>query len=51
MAEVKYNNSKIYLSAILGIGNKSIVSFVIGHSNNTVLVFKSLMSYTSNTQI
>lgn len=29
------------LSAILDLGDKSIVSFVIGHSNNNALVFET----------
>ena len=32
---------KVYLSAILDLGDKSIVSFVLGHSNNNALVFKT----------
>ncbi|ROR28079.1 integrase-like protein [Mobilisporobacter senegalensis] len=39
---MKYGaTSKVYLSAILDLGDKSIVSFVIGHSNNNTLVFKT----------
>ncbi|MFZ7119563.1 MAG: IS3 family transposase [Eubacteriaceae bacterium] len=34
-------SSKAYLSAILDLGDKSIVSFVIGKSNNNDLVFKT----------
>jgi transposase InsO family protein len=40
VTEMKYGTSgKAYLSAILDLGDKSIVSFVIGHSNNNQLVF------------
>jgi len=42
VTEMKYGtSSKAYLSAILDLGDKSIVSFVIGHSNNNALVFKT----------
>lgn len=42
VTEMKYgNNQKAYLSAILDLGDKSIVSFVIGKSNNNHLVFKT----------
>lgn len=42
VTEMKYGiSSKAYLSAILDLGDKSIVSFVIGHSNNNELVFKT----------
>lgn len=42
VTEMKYGaNSKAYLSAILDLGDKSIVSFVLGHSNNNELVFKT----------
>lgn len=42
VTEMKYGiSSKAYLSAILDLGDKSIVSFVIGHSNNNDLVFKT----------
>ena len=34
-------DSKAYLSAILDLGDKSIVSFVLGRSNNNELVFKT----------
>lgn len=33
------NGQKAYLSAILDLGDKSIVSYVLGHSNNNNLVF------------
>ncbi|MGB5823608.1 MAG: IS3 family transposase [Proteocatella sp.] len=35
------NGNKAYLSAILDLGDKSIVSYVIGHSNNNRLVFET----------
>lgn len=39
---MKYGiGGKAYLSAILDLADKSIVSFVIGHSNNNALVFKT----------
>ncbi|WP_141722887.1 IS3 family transposase [Cellulosilyticum sp. I15G10I2] len=42
VTEMKYGvGGKAYLSAILDLGDKSIVSFVIGHSNNNELVFKT----------
>lgn len=42
VTEMKYGASgKAYLSAILDLGDKSIVSFVMGHSNNNALVFKT----------
>lgn len=42
VTEMKYGmSSKAYLSAILDLGDKSIVSYVIGHSNNNALVFKT----------
>ena len=34
-------DSKAYLSAILDLGDKSIVSFALGHSNNNELVFRT----------
>ena len=40
--EMKYGvSSKAYLRAILNLVDKSIVSFVIGHSNNHALVFET----------
>ena len=40
VTELKYGNSgKMYLSAILDLKDKSIVSYVIGHSNNNKLAF------------
>ena len=42
VTEMKYGvDSKVYLSAILDLGDKSIVSFVLGRSNNNELVFKT----------
>ncbi|MDT2284844.1 hypothetical protein P7H17_00110 [Paenibacillus larvae] len=42
VTEMKYGNqNKAYLSAILDLSDKSIVSFVVGHSNNNELVFKT----------
>lgn len=42
VTEMKYGvGGKAYLSAILDLGDKSIVSFVIGHSNNNELVFRT----------
>lgn len=42
VTEMKYGlGGKAYLSAILDLGDKSIVSFVVGHSNNNELVFKT----------
>lgn len=39
---MKYGTgSKAYLSVILDLSDKSIVSFVMGHSNNNRLVFKT----------
>jgi transposase InsO family protein len=35
------NGQKAYLSAILDLGDRSIVSYVIGHSNNNQLVFET----------
>lgn len=43
VTEFKYgNDQKAYLSAILDLHDKSIVSYVLGHSNNNPLVFKTL---------
>lgn len=43
VTEFKYGNSKkAYLSAILDIHDKSIIAYVLGHSNNNELVFKTL---------
>ncbi len=42
VTEMKYRFAgKAYLSAILDLADKSIVSFKIGHSNNNALVFKT----------
>lgn len=43
VTEFKYGNSqKAYLSAILDLYDKSIVAYVLGHSNNNDLVFSTL---------
>lgn len=43
VTEFKYGNGqKAYLSAILDLHDKSIVSYVLGHSNNNRLVFETL---------
>lgn len=43
VTEFKYGNGrKAYLSAILDLYDKSIVSYVLGHSNNNKLVFRTL---------
>ena len=43
VTELKYANSKkAYLSAILDLYDNSIVGYVLGHSNNNNLVFKTL---------
>lgn len=42
VTELKYDNgNKAYLSAILDLGDRSIISFVMGHSNNNSLVFET----------
>ncbi|MPM39306.1 IS3 family transposase ISEnfa5 [bioreactor metagenome] len=42
VTEMKYGaNSKAYLSAILDLGDKSIVSFVLGYLNNNELAFRT----------
>lgn len=42
VTEMKYGlGGKAYLSAILDLSDKSIVSFVLGHSNNNELIFKT----------
>ena len=42
VTEMKYGvDNKAYLSAILDLGDKGIVSFVLGHSNNNELVFRT----------
>ncbi|SLK30881.1 transposase [Mycobacteroides abscessus subsp. abscessus] len=43
VTEFKYGNGKkAYLSAIIDLYDKSIVSYVLGHSNNNNLVFKTV---------
>jgi len=43
VTEFKYGDGqKAYLSAILDLGDRSIVSYVLGHSNNSALVFETL---------
>lgn len=43
VTEFKYGNGqKAYLSAILDLHDKSIVAYVLGHSNNNSLVFQTL---------
>lgn len=43
VTEFKYGNGqKAYLSAILDLHDKSIISYVLGHSNNNPLVFQTL---------
>lgn len=50
MTEFKYGSSKkAYLSAILDLYDGSIVSHVLGHSNNNNLVFKTLDQATALT--
>jgi putative transposase len=53
VTEFKYGNGqKAYLSAILDLHDKSIVSHVLGHSNNNPLVFKTLeLALTSASEI
>ncbi len=42
VTEFKFGNGqKAYLSAILDLGDRSIISYVIGHSNNNALVFET----------
>lgn len=42
VTEMKYGlGGKAYLSTILDLGDKSIVSFVLDHSNNNELVFRT----------
>lgn len=42
VTEFKYGNGKkAYLSAILDLGDRSILSYVIGHSNNNAIVFET----------
>lgn len=43
VTELKYGNGKkAYLSAIIDLYDKSIVSYALGHSNNNNLVFKTI---------
>ena len=43
VTEFKYGNGKkAYLSAIIDLYDKSIVSYVLSHSNNNKLVFKTI---------
>ncbi len=43
VTEFKYGSGqKAYLSAILDLNDKSIISYVLGHSNNNPLVFQTL---------
>ncbi|WP_156182447.1 IS3 family transposase, partial [Paenibacillus algorifonticola] len=43
VTEFKYGNGqKAYLSAILDLHDKTIISYVLGHSNNNPLVFQTL---------
>lgn len=42
MKLLNYTQNKTYLSAILYIGDNSIISYVIGKSNNNKLVFDTL---------
>jgi len=43
ITEFKYGSSKkTYLSAILGLYDGSIISYVLGQSNNNALVFTTL---------
>ena len=41
VTEMKYGSKKAYLSTIMDLSDKSIVSFVVGHSNNNDLVFET----------
>ncbi len=42
VTEFKYGSRKAYLSAILDLHDGSIISYVLGHSNNNKLVFQTL---------
>ena len=45
VTEFKYGNGKkAYLSAIIDLYDNSIVSYVLGHSNNNDLVFQTIQS-------
>ncbi|NBI31165.1 IS3 family transposase [Chengkuizengella marina] len=49
VTELKYGNGqKAYLSAILDLGDRSIVSYVLGKSNNNALVFHTFDKAVSN---
>ena len=49
VTEFKYGDGcKMYLSAILDLKDKSIVSYAIGHSNNNQLVFKTFDAAVQN---
>lgn len=42
VTEMKYGNGeKLYLSAIMDLKSRDIISYVIGHKNNTALVFET----------
>lgn len=48
VTEFKYGNDrKAYLSAIYDLGDSSIVSYILGHSNNNELVFRTFTLATS----
>ncbi|WP_139368225.1 IS3 family transposase [Evansella clarkii] len=42
VTEMKYGNRKAYLSAIMDLHDGSVISYVLGKSNNNELVFKTL---------
>ncbi|WP_245733083.1 IS3 family transposase [Salipaludibacillus aurantiacus] len=42
VTEMKYGNRKAYLSAIMDLHDGSVISYVLGKSNNNDLVFKTL---------
>lgn len=49
VTEFKYgNDSKAYLSAILDLGDNRITSWVLGHSNNNELAFKTFNAAVAN---
>ena len=48
VTEFKYNGGKAYLSAILDLKDKSIVTYAIGHSNNNKLVFDTFDAAVQN---
>jgi len=51
VTEFKYENGKkAYLSAIIDLYDGSIVSYVLGHSNNNSLVFKTIKSLIQSLQ-